>query len=204
MADHKQASEAADTLLDINFLLGCYKQDKILCAILDMSLVDMLKYAATRVPMASSKPAEQQGKLDMFKMSLPEGATEPVANGKRMMHQEAYIDVGQAKCQGNVTKGPKARRVKTGQILSFKAAEYGWLSGLAPPELAERGTWTHRHLSLPLLSGGLQVFKQVEAAAWTKQRLEATEIPGSVLDNNRQASRLNKAIQATDHAYQFA
>lgn len=37
--------------------------------------------------MASSKPAEQQGKLDMFKMSLPEGATEPVANGKRMMHQ---------------------------------------------------------------------------------------------------------------------
>lgn len=50
------------------------------------------------------------------------------------------------------------------------------------------------HECVLLVGSSLQVFKQVEAAAWTKQRLEATEIPGSVLDNNRQASRLNKVI----------
>lgn len=35
------------------------------------------------------------------------------------------MDVGQAKCQGDITKGPKARRVNTGQILSFKLAVHG-------------------------------------------------------------------------------
>jgi hypothetical protein len=39
------------------------------------------------VQLAFSKPAEQQGKLNIFKMSLAEGATEPLANSKRMMHQ---------------------------------------------------------------------------------------------------------------------
>lgn len=38
------------------------------------------------------------------------------------------------------------------------------------------------------------MFKQVEAAAWIKQSLKATEIPGSDLDDNGQASRLNKVI----------
>jgi len=35
------------------------------------------------------------------------------------------MNVGQAKCQGNVTKGPKARRLDTGQIPSVKVAEHG-------------------------------------------------------------------------------
>ncbi len=50
------------------------------------------------------------------------------------------------------------------------------------------------HECVLLVGSSLLVFKQVEAAAWIKQRLEATEIPSSVLDNNGQASRLNKVI----------
>ncbi len=45
-----------------------------------------VRYASIRVPLAFSKPAEQQGKLNIFKMSLAEGATGPLANSKRMMH----------------------------------------------------------------------------------------------------------------------
>lgn len=50
------------------------------------------------------------------------------------------------------------------------------------------------HDCASFVGSSLLVFKQVEAAAWIKQSLEATEIPGSVLDDNGQASRLNKVI----------
>ena len=35
------------------------------------------------------------------------------------------MDVGEAKCQGDVTKDPKARRVNTGQVPSFKLVVHG-------------------------------------------------------------------------------
>lgn len=35
------------------------------------------------------------------------------------------MDVGQAKCHGDITKGPKTRHVNTGQIASFKMAVHG-------------------------------------------------------------------------------
>ena len=38
--------------------------------------------------------------------------------------EEPFIE-RQAKCQGNVTKGPKARRIDTGQVPCVKPAEHG-------------------------------------------------------------------------------
>lgn len=60
------------------------------------------------------------------------------------------MDVGQAKCHGDITKGPKTRHVNTGQIASFKwlymacmrltMSSLQAVLGLASPELAERVT----------------------------------------------------------------